>query len=358
MKPVEDEVCASFYDKYGPEDELSRITGSPRLGMLNTGMQLFWLKYTKPAVFKRVVYSLHLPQYLSYLFTGIPVGEYTSIGCHTLLWNFEKHDYHEWVYHEGIDGKLPPITSATDTVTVNYKGRSIEVGPGIHDSSSALLPYIRSLTEPFLLVSTGTWSIAINPFNTRMLTLPDIANGSLFNMRIDGAPVKVSRLFLGNEYKLQVKALSDFFKVDMDYHKKVQFDQETFAEINKDFSHMFKWYSITSEVMPEQTQIPYARFEHAYHQLMVELVLLQVKSIMAAIGSDKIERLCIDGGFSDNSVFMHLLAKYVGKESLSTTNASLGSALGAALVISKGTLEPKFLEKNYALKKYRAFKAG
>lgn len=121
---------------------------------------------------------------------------------------------------------------------------------------------------------------------------------------------------------------------------------------------MFKWYSITSEVMPEQTQIPYARFEHAYHQLMIELVLLQVKSIMAAMGSDKIERLCIDGGFSDNTVYMHLLSKYVGKKTLSTTDASLGSALGAALVVSIATLEPKFLEKNYALKKYRAFKAG
>ena len=38
-------------------------------------------------------------------------------------------------------------------------------------------------------------------------------------MRIDGSPVKVSRLFLGQEYKLQVKALSEYFGVSEDYHQ-------------------------------------------------------------------------------------------------------------------------------------------
>ncbi len=37
---------------------------------------------------------------------------------------------------------------------------------------------------------------------------------------------------------------------------------------------------------------------------------------------------------------------------LSTTDSSLGSALGAAIVISDVTLEPKFLKKNYSLKKH------
>ena len=58
--------------------------------MLNSGLQLYWLKKTKPEVFKKIKYSLHLPQYLSYIFTGIPLSEYTSIGCHTALWDYEK----------------------------------------------------------------------------------------------------------------------------------------------------------------------------------------------------------------------------------------------------------------------------
>lgn len=353
MKPLKDEIFVSFYNTYGPELELSRITGSPKLGMLNTGMHMYWLKYAKPEVFKKIKYSLHLPQYLSYLFTGVPVSEYTSIGCHTLLWDYEKKAYHDWVHQEGIAEKLPPIVSSRETIPINYKGTTIQMGAGIHDSSSALLPYVRSITKPFLLVSTGTWSISINPFTKGMLTLKDIKNDSLFNMRIDGSPVKVSRLFLGNEYKLQVKALSDHFNVPEDYHKTVKFDQRTLLKINKDFVPMFKWFSITCEDMPTETKITYDKFEDAYHQLMLELVLLQEKSIRSAIGSEKIDRLYVDGGFSDNEVYIQLLSQYLRNLKLSTTDSSLGSALGAAIVISDVILEPKFLKKNYALKKHR-----
>lgn len=355
LKPLKDEIYKTFYNRYGPEAELSRITGSPKLGMLNTGMHLYWLKYAKPEVFDKIKYSLHLPQYLSYLFTGIPVSEYTSIGCHTMLWDYEKKDYHLWVYQEGINEKLPPIASTGETIPINYKGKIIQMGVGVHDSSSALLPYIRSITKPFMLVSTGTWSISINPFNKGMLMLEDIENDCLFNMRIDGSPVKVSRLFLGNEYKIQVKTLSDYFSVPKDYHRTVKFDQETFFKINKDFAPMFKWQSIAAQNMPEETRITHNRFEHAYHQLMVELVLLQEKSIRSTIGQESIERLYVDGGFSDNEVYIQLLSQYLSNMKLRTTDSSLGSALGASIVISDVSLKPKFLKKNYSLKKQSPF---
>ena len=355
MKPLDEEVYNSFYEAYGPENEISRVTGSPKLGMLNTGMHLYWLKYTKPEVFLKIKYSLHLPQYLSYLFTGIPISEFTSIGCHTLLWDYEKNEYHAWVYQEGINEKLPPLASSRKTVPINYKGKTIEMGSGIHDSSSALLPYIQSLNNPFLLVSTGTWSISINPFNTEMLTLTDLENDSLFNMRTDGSPVKVSRLFLGNEYKIQVQALSEHFGVPRDYHKTVKFDQDVFFEINKDFVPLFKWSSITSEDMPKETKIPYDEFEHAYHQLILELVLLQVKSIRSILGNTNIERLYVDGGFSDNEVYIHLLSEHMGSMKLNTTNSSLGSALGAAIAISDRELNSNFLKKNYSLRKHIPF---
>ena len=115
---------------------------------------------------------------------------------------------------------------------------------------------------------------------------------------------------------------------------------------------MFKWSSLSSEEMPKNTKIRYDKFEHAYHQLMLELVLLQEKSIRAAIGNEKIEWRYVDGGFSDNEVYIQLLSQHLSSMKLSTTDSSLGSALGAAIVISDVTLEPKFLKKNYSLKKH------
>ena len=88
---------------------------------------------------------------------------------------------------------------------------------------------------------------------------------------------------------------------------------------------------------------------------MVELVLLQVESIKMVNGKDNIEKLYIDGGFSDNDVYIQLISHYLRNMKLSTTDSSLGSALGAALCISDVRLNSKFLKKNYALKKHVPF---
>uniref|UniRef100_UPI003593E6B9 FGGY family carbohydrate kinase n=1 Tax=Pricia sp. TaxID=2268138 RepID=UPI003593E6B9 len=290
-KPLDEELIASFYKKYGPETEFSTQTGSSNSGMLNSGMQLYWLKHTRPKIFKKIAYSLHLPQYISYLFTGIPISEYTSIGCHTALWDYDKKDYHEWVYTEDIHRILPPIVSTETSINMNYNGKRIKIGVGIHDSSAALLPYVRSVKEKFILVSTGTWSIALNPFTERSLSEADMKNNCINYMRINGKAVKASPMFLGNEYSLQVADLSKRYKVPPDFHKTVAFDYQVFYEIIKDFEHAFRWISIEDDNMPSETYFKYDRFEHAYHQLMIELVLLQVKSIKIAAGEDHIEKL-------------------------------------------------------------------
>lgn len=354
-KPVDQKLITKFYDTYGPEPEFSKTTGSSNSGMLNSGMQLYWLKHTKPEIFEKIAYSLHLPQYISYVFTGIPLSEYTSIGCHTGLWNYSKKDYHEWVYKEGIHTKLPPIVSTETSINMNYNGKRIKIGVGIHDSSAALLPYVRSVKEKFILVSTGTWSIALNPFTEQLLTEDDIQKNCINYMRINGKPVKSSRLFLGNEYSVQVKELSEKFDVPKDYHKTVQFNYDTFFDIIKDFKYSFKWKHIQDKNMPEETMVSYHKFEHAYHHLMIELVLLQVESIKIATGKDTIEKLFIDGGFSDNDVYIKLVSHYLRNMVLRTTDSSLGSAMGAAIAISDTQLNSKFLKKNYSLKKHIPF---
>jgi sugar (pentulose or hexulose) kinase len=354
-KPLDQTLITKFYDTYGPEIEFSKTTGSSNSGMLNSGMQLYWLKHTKPDLYSKIAFSLHLPQYISYIFTGIPLSEYTSIGCHTGLWDYAKKDYHDWIYQEGINTKLPPIISTETSINMNYNGKRIKIGVGIHDSSAALLPYVRSVKEKFILVSTGTWSIALNPFTEQLLSEKDIENNCINYMRINGKPVKSSRLFLGNEYSLQVKELTEKFEVEKDHHKSVTFNYDTFFDIIKDFNYSFRWKNIIDKNMPIQTEVTYDNFDHAYHHLMIELVLLQVESIKVAAGNDTIEKLFIDGGFSDNDVYIKLVSHYLRNMVLRTTDSSLGSAMGAAIAISDTQLNSKFLKKNYSLKKHIPF---
>ncbi len=352
-KTIEKSVFQEFYEKYGGKSSIATKTASPQSGFLNSGMQLYWLKKTKPEIFSKIKYSLHLPQYLSYLFTGIPVSEYTSIGCHTNLWDFEAEDYHKWVYQEGIDKILAPVVNTSASINTLYKDLKIKIGVGIHDSSSALLPYILSKRKPFLLLSTGTWSIALNPFNSEKLSREDIQENCLNYLRVDGRRVKASRFFMGNEYRLQVEKLGDYYKKEYGYHREVKFDQDLYLKLIEKPSIYFRFegISLQRKKLNKTDLEPFKTFEEAYHQLMIELMELQVQTIRKAIGNSDIKKIFIDGGFTDNDVFMKLMAHHFSDFKVLSTQCPLGSALGAAMVISNKKVKASFLKENYRMKK-------
>lgn len=353
LKPFPKKLLASFYKKYGAEEQIALETASPLLGMLNSGFQLFWLKHTQPKVYQKIHRSLHFPQYLSYLFTGIPVSEFTSIGCHTRLWDYKKQNYHKWVCKEGIDEKLPPIVNTDTSINIKIAGKSIKVGVGIHDSSAALLPYVRTTSSAFLLISTGTWSIALNPFSKDVLSKNDLQKDCLNFLRIDGNTVKASRLFLGNKHKLQVEKLRKHFKVKKDAHKSVLFNKIIYKELNKNFKKCFVFESLQlkREQLDKTNLKAFPTFEMAYHQLMMELLQLQVESAELAIGKTSIEKLFIDGGFAENDLFVRLIKLHFKNYKIRTTQSPIGSALGAAMIVSTKKVKVNFLKKHYAMKK-------
>ncbi len=351
-KPYDPALEDAFYARYGPQEEFGQITGTSRSGMLNSGLQLYWLKYRKPEVFQKIRVSLHLPQYLSYLFTGRPVSEYTSIGCHTALWDYVHNRYHAWVAAEGLESRLAPIVPTQTAYPVTLQGKELRVGVGIHDSSAALLPYLKSIGQPFALLSTGTWSIALNPFADGHLSAEDRRHDCINYMRVDGQPVKAARLFLGNEFKLQLKALSQRYGVSEHAYREVGFKRECFERIHVAGRSLFHWESL-SEPCPPQTQWEHPDYAGAYHQLLYELCRLQHSRLLAVLGDSGINRLYIDGGFAGNPVFLQILARLVHPVRLRTTDASLGSALGAAVVLSDHPLKKGFLKTHYALQKHQ-----
>ena len=358
LKPYPESVLQSFYKKYGDALKIAKETGSPPSGMLNSGFQLYWLKYAKPAVFEKIRWSLHFPQYLSFLFTGLAVSDYTSIGCHTGLWNYEKGDYHDWVYAEAIDRILPPVVPTDTCYETDLAGRRLSVGVGIHDSSAALLPYIRADKKTFLLLSTGTWSVSLNPFSREILSEADLQNDCLNYMRTDGGAVKAARLFLGNEYALQVEKLCAYYKKPAGYDRAVKFDEQILYQLKENFRYRFHFESmppaihrVTSShpvnIPGEQTDLSgLATFEAALHQLMLELIDVQVESCRKAIGRSPVEKIYLDGGFTGNDIFMTLLARAFPEYELLTAQLSHGSALGTAMVISDKNRDDNFLKEN------------
>ncbi|MGB8195369.1 MAG: FGGY family carbohydrate kinase, partial [Chitinophagaceae bacterium] len=189
LKPYPEELKKKFYDTYGGEEAFAVQSASPVLGSLNSGMQIYRLKHERPELFKHIRYALHLPQYVSYLITGIACSDITSIGCHTNLWDFERNNYHSWVSKEGIDQVLAPLVAYDMVMPAVFPGNNYMVGVGLHDSSASLIPYLVNFHEPFILISTGTWCISLNPFDETPLCREELNLDCLCFLQYDGKPV-------------------------------------------------------------------------------------------------------------------------------------------------------------------------
>ena len=329
LKPFPDDLKKKFYSDYGGEIPVSMVTASPVLGNLNSGMQLYWLKYKQPKIFKKIQYSLHLPQYLSYLITGQAYSDITSIGCHTNLWNFPQHNYHEWVLREGVVDKLAPIFSSADVVDARAFWKDFKVGIGLHDSSSALIPYLACFSEPFVLISTGTWCITLNPFNDTALTETELKQDCLCYMSYRGEPVKASRLFAGNEHEIETKRLAAHFNTAANHYKNVEYDIKIITALTG------KDPKAPAIKFGERNLADYKDYETAYHRLILDIMWQQLASTKLVIQEDKVNRIFVDGGFSKNSIYMHLLAEAFPKMEVYAASVAQATAVGAALAIHK-----------------------
>ncbi len=272
LKPLKASTKELFVKRYGPMSILSLQTASPDLDNLNSGMQLFRMKIEHPEIFSKIKWALHLPQYIHYLITNEIASDITSIGCHTLLWDFSKNNYHNWVLAEELDKILAPIQSCV----------------GLHDSSAALIPYMKIFEEPYVLISTGTWCISLNPFNQTPLTIEELNNDTLCYMSFTGQPIKASRLFAGKKHEVELQKL-----------KEAQLDEKA--------------------------------FEMAYQELMDQLIAEQVKSTNLVLAGSEVKKIFVDGGFSKNELYMKGLMKAYPAMEVYAAHVAQATSLGAAL---------------------------
>ncbi len=321
----------NFFREYGGEQSVSKSTASPVLDSLNSGLQLYRLKYEKRLLSSHG-YSLHLPQYLSYLITKQVYSDITSIGCHTMLWDFTKQRYHEWIAKEGIQERLAPLFACDEVITQN----GIVTGVGLHDSSAALIPYLAAFHQPFILISTGTWCISLNPFNECPLTAEELEKDCLCYMTYQGMPVKASRLFAGQEHELQIKLLAAHFNKQNNYYETVYYNQETIKYLKNTFvTEADAIFSPGPSAFERRNVGAFRNYEEAYHQLIMDIIHQQVQSTQLIMQGKTVKRLFVDGGFSKNPIYMNLLAVFFPEVEVYAASVAQATAMGAALSVHR-----------------------
>ncbi len=342
LKPYPDRLMAQFIEERGSASQFSMATCSPLMGHLNAGLQLYWIKKEKPALFNRIAATLHFPQYLSYLLTGKKFAEMTNVGCHSAMWNFRERQYHSWLKHEGIQGKLLDMMPGDHAVRVKNQvsGEDIEVGIGLHDSSAAIIPYLHSFADPFLILSTGTWTISLNPFNRNLPGDEELSKGCLSYLTYHGSPVKTSMLFAGNDHDQQVQRIAGHFNVSAGFFKAVTPDDQLIHRLSVSGAYGASRHlasALTNATMPSafhrRDLQEFQSAGEAYHHLVRDIIYQQkISSEMVLKGCD-VKHIYVDGGFCRNSLYMQLLANAFSDKEVYASSMVQGTALGAALVL-------------------------
>lgn len=338
LKPLSQDLKNKFFRDYGGEEKISRETASPVLDSLNSGLQLYRLKYEK-SLTSKPGYSLHLPQFLSYLVTRKVYSDITSIGCHTMLWNFEKNDYHEWVDNEGITKRLAPIYPSSQLLDADRQWGHLKAGVGLHDSSSAIIPYLAAFRDPFVLISTGTWSISLNPFNSAPLTSWELEKDCLSFISYKKKQVKASRFFAGNEHDENEKKIAAHFNKRNNYYNNVVFSIETVFFLKNNFTQDDRSeFEAGPSMFGKRDLSIFKNYEEAYHQLIIDIIHLQVLSTDLVLHETNIKKIYVDGGFSKNELYMNLLAKAYKDYEVYAASVAQASAIGAALALNSGII--------------------
>ena len=336
LKPYPEHLLEDFYKSQGGREEFCRCTASPELGMLNSGLQLLWFKRMKTEVYSEVKHILHFPQYLAAMVHGQTLSEHTSLGCHTMMWDFDQMEYHPWLSQEGI--KLPDPISVWESFPVALGGKTVEAGIGIHDSSASLAPYILAAPEEFVLISTGTWCISMNPSNNEPLTAEELEQDCLCFMGVHGKPVKSSRFFLGRIHDLNVDRLEEHFFVDESAYKDVDPGVDTIRELweSRENTQVFFTKGIPVGLVDLGVDCrQFGSFEEAYTCLMVDLMRKVVRSIELILSQkDSIQHLYITGGFVRNPIFRTIICLAFPGKRIFTPEVENASSLGAALVLA------------------------
>jgi hypothetical protein len=267
------------------------------------------------------------------------------------MWDFDHHEYHPWINSEDL--KVPEPVSNETIFPVQLQGITVNTGIGIHDSSASLVPYFRATDSQFILISTGTWCIFMNPFNKEPLTTDQLRKDSLCYMSIQQKQVKSSRLFLGHIHDVNVERLNKHFGTGRDFYKTVKTNENKMNRLLKSrMERIFFREGIPVDYVDTNADLArFLTFDEAYHQLMHDLVDLAMESFSLIIPEDDRSRVVyISGGFARNELFVRLLASRLPGKNVFTSDIDNSTAWGAAMVVYKAAFSTEFPKVDLGLK--------
>jgi sugar (pentulose or hexulose) kinase len=348
-----------FYKLFGSSEALQVETGTPYFkAMINPAKGILFAKERFPKEFKRTRYLLNYPQYWGYRLSDKTGAEGTYTGCHSYLWDWSGNRWSDVARKLGIIDMIPSglrnswdVLGSITEETAQKTGLSpdVIVTMGIHDSNSSLLPHFAKKGETgFVLNSTGTWCVIMNPVNTYGFVPDEIGKVVFFNQSAFRKPVKTAIFLGGLEYESWTKLFpaSDGKVCDSGFDKKLyddllnkkelfilpeivagsgQFPGSVPRVVEAGKAYLFTEIENGKSVPPS-----FRNPDTARAALVVSLVIQTLVSVERA-GIDRTKDFFTEGGFRKNIAYNALLSSALPDHRVSLTNIAEATAFGAAM---------------------------
>jgi len=305
-------------------------TYSPDLPQgLNLGRQLYWQRKRFPEQFARAQFLVPYAQYWSWLLTGVPVTEVSTVGSHTDLWNPLDKCFSDFANRQGFAELFAPLKFAGDILgPVREKVRaqtgltsSCKVLVGIHDSNASLLPWITSRAAPFTVMSTGTWVILFS-LGASLKGL-QAERDCTANVTVFSEPVACARFMGGREYATVAgNGVADVSLADL----------QTVLELRvlalPAFAETGGPYSGNKGVIRTEQSLTVAQ-RHALASLYCALVCDESLTLCNSAGD-----IIVEGAFARNDLLLRCLAVFRNEQKVYASADSTGTTMGALMLAS------------------------
>jgi sugar (pentulose or hexulose) kinase len=301
---------------------------SPPLPMaLLHGMQLFWQQEALPEAFARTTTILPLMQYVGFALGGRAVTEVSSMSCQSHLVDMRTGGPSGLARKRGWARHYAPLAKAwemigtlrTDLRGSQFRGRA-EILAGVHDSNANLLRYLAGGQRHFTLLSTGTWIIG---FDTDAdITRLDPARDIVANKNVFGKTVASCRFFGGKEFEVLSQGAPGT-AANLDLVQGFVAGGTLPLPSFSDSGGPMPGTALKGRIAGPFAESPAARSSIAslYCALMVAESLDAISSSADVI---------VDGPFSQNDVFLAVLAALRPGQTVLASQARDGTAAGAA----------------------------
>jgi sugar (pentulose or hexulose) kinase len=356
---VGDDFHRRFYDRFGDPNNLQEETGTPEFkAMINPAKGIFFAKERFPESFERTRYVLFYPEYWAYRLTGVVSAEGTYTGCHTYLWNWKNGAWSSVAEKLGILGLMPQrmldpwdsLGTITDSIAKRTGlSKDVIVTAGIHDSNSSLLPHFAKRgKEGFMLNSTGTWCVIMNPVSKYGFEKDELGKVVFFNQSAFRTPVKTAIFLGGQEFEawtklaMSVNGRQDFPPFDPALYERFFAAANVFVlpELVAG-SGQFPGskpcvvedgvvYGYEKIVSRESVPPSFMRYETAFAAINASIAI-QTLVALGRAGLDDSITVCTEGGFRRNAAYTALLSSALPRNKCLLTDMTEATALGAAM---------------------------